>query len=85
VVTTLGAADEVAIDVDAARLLALDTALGQLAALDPHLARLVELRYFGGMSLEEAGAALDMSTSTIKRGWRKARAFLHDAIGADTP
>lgn len=58
-------------------LLALDQALTQLEALDPRLSRLVELRFFAGMDLEEAGEVLNMSERTLKRDWRKARAFLH--------
>ncbi len=57
-------------------LLSLDTALDELAALDPGHARIVELRYFGGMTIEEAAAALDMSPATLKREWSLARAWL---------
>src|SRR5688572_8759927 len=62
-------------------LVALDDALARLEALDPRLARLVELRFFGGMNLEEAGAAIGLSPTTLKRDWRRARAFLHGALG----
>ncbi len=82
-VTTLGAADAVADEARASELLALDAALERLAAADPRLAQLVELRFFGGMDLDEAGAAIGLSPSTLKRDWRKARAFLHGAIGGD--
>jgi len=58
-------------------LLALDQALSALESFDTRLARLVELRFFAGMSLEEAGDTLGMSERTLKRDWRKARAFLH--------
>jgi RNA polymerase sigma factor (TIGR02999 family) len=58
-------------------LLALDQALTRLESFDERLSRLVELRFFAGMSLEEAGEKLGMSPRTLKRDWRKARAFLH--------
>lgn len=65
---------------DLADLLALDAALTRLEALEARLARLVELRFFGGMSLEEAGAVLGLSERTLKRDWRRARAFLHGLL-----
>ncbi|MEO8670753.1 MAG: ECF-type sigma factor [Tahibacter sp.] len=58
-------------------LLALDQALTRLESFDERLSRLVELRFFAGMNLEEAGEKLGMSPRTLKRDWRKARAFLH--------
>ena len=57
-------------------LLALDQALERLAGLDPQQARLVELRYFGGLTIDETAVALDISTATVERDWRSARAFL---------
>lgn len=62
------------------RLLALDAALDQLAELDPRQAKVVELRYFAGLSVQETAAALDISTGTVKREWAAARAWLFDAI-----
>lgn len=64
----------------AEQLLALDDALRELEALDPRLARIVELRFFGGLSVEETGEALDLSPRTVKRDWRRARAFLYRAV-----
>ena len=58
------------------RLLAVDEALRQLAALDPTKARLVELRFFAGLSVEEVARLLGMSERTVARDWRIARAFL---------
>jgi RNA polymerase sigma-70 factor (ECF subfamily) len=58
-------------------LVALDLALEKLAALEPRQARVVELRFFGGLTGEEAAEALDVSPMTIKRDWIAARAFLH--------
>ena len=60
-------------DVD---LLALHEALERLAVLDPDQARLVELRYFGGLTIEETGEALAVSPATVKREWALARAWL---------
>lgn len=57
-------------------VLALDAALEKLAALDAQQARIVELRYFGGMTVEEVGEALDISPATVKRHWTLARAWL---------
>ena len=69
-------------DVD---LIALDDALTKLAAMDPDLARLVELRYFGGMTVEETADALKVSPATVKRQWTVARAWLKHAIEGDDP
>jgi RNA polymerase sigma factor (TIGR02999 family) len=60
----------------AAELVALDAALERLERLDERLARVVEWRFFGGLTLEEIGAALGLTERTMKRDWRKARAFL---------
>lgn len=62
-------------------LLALDTALEKLALEDPVKAQLIQLRFFAGLSNEEAAAALEISTATAKRYWRYARAWLHREIG----
>jgi RNA polymerase sigma factor (TIGR02999 family) len=62
-------------------LLALDQALTRLAELDPRQARIVELRYFGGLSLEETADALDVAPATVKRDWNVARAFLARELG----
>lgn len=64
-------------------VLALDQALGRLAALDPALARLVELRFFAGLELEEIESITGRSERSLKRDWRKARAFLHAQLGGD--
>ena len=58
-------------------LLMLDEALTDLATLDPRQARIVELRYFGGLSEEEVAAALSLSRTTITREWKRARAWLY--------
>ena len=64
-------------------LVALDEALARLAAIDPRLARIVELRFFGGLSVEETAEAVGTSPRTVKRDWRKARAFLYDTLRTD--
>ena len=61
-------------------ILALDEALTRLAALDPDLARIVELRYFGGLTVEETAEAVGSSPATVKRHWAMARAWLKRAI-----
>jgi RNA polymerase sigma factor (TIGR02999 family) len=63
-------------------LIALDRALDELAARDPQEARVVELRFFGGFTVEETASLLGISESTVKRDWRHARAWLHRAIRA---
>jgi RNA polymerase sigma factor (TIGR02999 family) len=67
------ASDEGTDDVD---LLALHEALERLSILDPDQARLVELRYFGGLTIEETAEALAVSPATVKREWALARAWL---------
>ena len=57
-------------------VLELDSALEKLAALDPQQAKIVELRYFGGMTVEEVAEALDISPATVKRHWIVAKAWL---------
>jgi len=59
-----------------ARLLDLDTALDRLAEQDPRASQIVELRHFGGLSIEEAAETLDLSPATVKREWSVARAWL---------
>ncbi len=61
-------------------LVALDAALARLAELDALQARIVELRYFGGLTVEETAAAVDLSPATVKRHWTLARAFLKRAL-----
>ena len=58
-------------------ILALDHALDRLERVDPGLARIVELRAFGGLTIEAAAHVLNVSPSTVKRDWRVARAWLH--------
>jgi len=62
-------------------LLALDEALDRLEAMDGELARLVELRFFGGLTIEETARALDASVPTVVRGWQVARLWLQREVG----
>lgn len=60
--------------------LALEEALSALERTDPDLARIVELRYFAGLSVEQVAGLLGVSARTVNRDWRLARAFLHDHL-----
>ena len=61
-------------------IILLNTALDKLAALDARQAQLVELRFFGGLSVEETAEVIGVSPATVKRDWSSARAFLHREI-----
>jgi RNA polymerase sigma factor (TIGR02999 family) len=74
---------EEAVDAPAPRevdLIALDDALTSLARFDPQQARIVELRYFGGLTIEEVAQVTGVSPATVKRKWNLARAWLHREI-----
>ena len=67
-------------------VLAVDQALTKLEQIDPQKARVVLLRYFAGLTVEETAAAMDVSPATVKNEWAFARAWLHDVLrGADDP
>ena len=66
-------------------LVALDEALERLAAIDPRQAKTVELRYFGGLSIEEAAHVLGTSPATVKRDWTLAKAWLYRELGEADP
>lgn len=74
-------ADEAAPDADT--MIALDAALTELATMDERLAKVVELRFFGGLTEEQVAAALGVTSRTVQRDWAKARAWLHARIAAD--
>lgn len=65
----------------AVEILAIDRALSSLSALDERLSRLVELRFFAGLTEEETAEVLGTSERTVRRDWRKARSFLFQALG----
>lgn len=86
-----GWGDQVKLDVDAVpvdapddQLLALDEALDRLEAWNERYGRIVECRFFAGMSIEETATALDISPATVKRDWLVARAWLHREL-SDEP
>ncbi|MEP7338775.1 MAG: sigma-70 family RNA polymerase sigma factor [Acidobacteriota bacterium] len=64
----------------AAELIALDDAMQELASFDPQKSRVVELRFFGGLSVEETARVLGVSAVTIKRQWRMAKAWLYGRV-----
>jgi RNA polymerase sigma factor (TIGR02999 family) len=64
-------------------IVALDEALKRLAEIDPRKSRIVEMRYFGGLSAEEAAEALGVSAITVKREWLKARAWLYRELSGE--
>jgi RNA polymerase sigma-70 factor, ECF subfamily len=74
-------------DVDASpqrtrELIALDDSLNALARIDPRKARVIELRFFGGLSVEETADVLKISPQSVMRDWKLAKAWLHREIGA---
>ena len=73
--TNLGSEGENLVD-----LVALDQALNELDEIDERLARVVELRFFAGLSIAETAVAMDSSTATVERSWRSARAWLYSAL-----
>jgi RNA polymerase sigma factor (TIGR02999 family) len=66
-------------------LLALDDALERLAGLDPRKSQIVELRYFGGLTVEEAAEFLKLSQRTVEREWNMAKAWLYRALSGGEP
>lgn len=77
---------EIAAGVDSCNLVALDDALRTLEALNPRESKVVELRFFGGLSLEETAEVLHVSVGTVRRDWTLARAWLfRELTGANRP
>jgi RNA polymerase sigma factor (TIGR02999 family) len=64
-------------------LVALDEALEELAKLDPRKSQVVELRYFGGLSMEETAEVLEVSLMTVRRDWRVAKAWLFKEVNSE--
>jgi RNA polymerase sigma factor (TIGR02999 family) len=62
------------------QMIELDAALNELGEFDPGQAKIVELRYFGGMTIEETGEVLQISPATVKREWVMARAWLYEKM-----
>jgi RNA polymerase sigma factor (TIGR02999 family) len=82
---TISLEDLAVSDERAAELMALDDALTSLAKVDERKGRVVELRYFGGLSVEEIAEVLGVSPDTITRDWRRAKAFLRRELSQDEP
>jgi RNA polymerase sigma factor (TIGR02999 family) len=76
---SLDQAAEISLEPDSS-LLALDEALNALAEIDPQQSRIIELRYFGGLTIEETAEVLKTSPATVKREWAMARAWLYQAM-----
>ncbi len=68
----------------ATELILLDEALTELARIDPRKSRVVELRYFGGLSLDETAEVLQISLMTVRREWRSAKAWLYKEVNRDS-
>lgn len=82
---TLGDGAQISTDlVEASHILELNDALEQLERVRPRLAQVVQLRYFGGLSEDEAGEVLDLDRSTVRRDWLKARGWLYDKLHPDS-
>jgi len=64
-------------------LIVLDEALNKLAEVDPRQSRVIELRFFGGLSIEDTAVVLDISPATVKREWTMARVWLHREMGKE--
>jgi RNA polymerase sigma factor (TIGR02999 family) len=76
------AAEAASVSQDMVDVLTLDQALEELMAMEERLCRVVELRFFAGMTIEEAADALDLSTATVERDWAVAKAWLYDRLGS---
>src|SRR5260370_9240843 len=70
---------DIALEPDS-NMLKLDEALNELAKIDPRQSRIVELRYFGGLTIEETAEVISVSPATVKREWMMARAWLHQEL-----
>jgi RNA polymerase sigma factor (TIGR02999 family) len=73
---------QVSVESSAEEILSLDEALRRLSSVDDRLGRVVELRFFGGLSVEEVAEVLEVDPRTVKRDWRKARALLYRDLAA---
>ena len=76
-------AEQGAISKEVADVIALDNALKDLSQMDPRKCRIVEMKFFGGLTNEEAAEVLKVTSRTVEREWRKAKAWLHKAVTSD--
>ena len=72
---------EISVEVNE-NLIELDLALSELEEFDPQQAKIIELRYFGGLTIEETAEVLKMSPATVKREWTLARAWLYEKVSS---
>jgi RNA polymerase sigma factor (TIGR02999 family) len=72
--------DSAATSVEIAEVLALDETLNELAEMDPRKSKIVEMKFFGGLTTEEVAVILDVTPRTVEREWRKAKAWLYRAL-----
>jgi len=72
--------NEISVDDQAEWILSVDQALGQIRSVDERLERVFECRYFAGLTEEESAVALGVSVSTVQRDWRRAKAWLREAL-----
>ncbi|MFT3743459.1 MAG: sigma-70 family RNA polymerase sigma factor [Pyrinomonadaceae bacterium] len=79
----LNSAFQIAIDSSGVDVVGLDEALTRLASFDPQQAKIVELRFFGGRSIQETAETLGISTATVKRDWAVAKAWLHHELSSN--
>jgi RNA polymerase sigma factor (sigma-70 family) len=73
-------AEQIAADAQPEAMLEINDAVDRLAAVEPRMARVVECRFFGGLSEEETAEALGVTTRTVQRDWAKARMLLRRAL-----
>jgi RNA polymerase sigma factor (sigma-70 family) len=73
-------AEPAAMSQEVVEVIALDKALTNLAEMDPRKSQIVELKFFGGLTTEEVAEVLNVTSRTVEREWRKAKAWLHRAI-----
>ena len=78
-------AEPSAVFVELAEVIALDEALNELAELDPRKSQIVEMKFFGGLTNEEVAEVLQVTSRTVEREWRKAKAWLQRAISRVVP
>ena len=76
--------DLASVDADASEVLAIEDALQKLEERNERMARIVECRFFGGLTVPETAEALGTSTRTVEREWARARAYLHHALGGES-
>jgi RNA polymerase sigma factor (TIGR02999 family) len=76
---------QVAVHQEAEEVVALHEALDRLQAVDPRKSKVVEMRYFGGLSIEEIAEALGISVITVNRDWRLARTWLNRELSGQRP